>query len=302
MAFRRFLREAAALARLHHPSLPAVMEVGRANGVPYLIMELAAGQTLADRLELSSMGEGAVAQLALQLAGALEAIHAAGLLHRDVKPRNIVLRRRNRRGPAGRLRLGGSGVGARNVGRHSRVRGARGTRRRSSTSATRERTSIRWVRSCSRRSGPHARAAQGLRGPPRGHRASPRTNRDRCPWPIFWRRLVEASPPTDTRAPPASARTSRPSSARNPFRVPSQSGKGCSAARRRWIDSVERGQRPNEGGVPWCFGALPEPAKLGWLERSCGLDRARACGCLRPAVTPAIPVRSRPYGSSSKRT
>ena len=58
VAYRRFLREAAALARVHHSSLPAVMEVGRAGGVPYLIMELASGETLADRLDRGAMTEG----------------------------------------------------------------------------------------------------------------------------------------------------------------------------------------------------------------------------------------------------
>jgi signal transduction histidine kinase/ActR/RegA family two-component response regulator len=90
IAFRRFLREAVALARVHDPALPAVMEVGRSGGIPYLVMELASGETLADRLARGPLEEAQVVSLAHQLAGALEAIHAAGLVHRDVKPRNIV--------------------------------------------------------------------------------------------------------------------------------------------------------------------------------------------------------------------
>jgi signal transduction histidine kinase len=89
-AYRRFLREAAALARVRHPSLPAVMEVGRVGDVPYLVMELSTGETLADRLLRGSLSEREAISVAAQLASALDAIHAAGLLHRDVKPRNIV--------------------------------------------------------------------------------------------------------------------------------------------------------------------------------------------------------------------
>lgn len=90
MAYRRFLREAVALARVRHPSLPAVMEVGRSGGMPYLVMELAAGETLAERLSRGALSVREVIALGIQLAGALDAIHQAGLIHRDVKPRNIV--------------------------------------------------------------------------------------------------------------------------------------------------------------------------------------------------------------------
>src|SRR5262245_4461255 len=90
VAYRRFLREAAALARVRHPSLPAVMEVGQAGDVPYLVLELSNGETLSGRLERGPLGETQVISLAAQLSSALDAIHSAGLLHRDVKPQNIV--------------------------------------------------------------------------------------------------------------------------------------------------------------------------------------------------------------------
>ncbi len=90
MAYRRFLREAVALARVRDPALPAVMEVGRSEQTPYLVMELALGETLAERLSRGVLSEHEVIALGVRLAGALDAIHRAGLIHRDVKPRNIV--------------------------------------------------------------------------------------------------------------------------------------------------------------------------------------------------------------------
>ncbi|HWA71171.1 MAG TPA: AAA family ATPase [Polyangiaceae bacterium] len=87
---QRFLREAVTLARVRHPALPAVMEVGRAGEVPYIIMELAAGETLAERLRQGPLDEDQVTELALQLADALGKIHDSGLVHRDIKPTNIL--------------------------------------------------------------------------------------------------------------------------------------------------------------------------------------------------------------------
>jgi eukaryotic-like serine/threonine-protein kinase len=88
-------REAVALARVRHPGLPAVLEVGEADRLPYLLMELVEGETLADRLRKHPHGlaEQDVVDIGSQLAQVLGAVHAAGLVHRDVKPRNIVLER-----------------------------------------------------------------------------------------------------------------------------------------------------------------------------------------------------------------
>src|SRR5262249_19413769 len=78
LCYRRLLREAAALARVRHPSLPEVMEIGRVRGIPYLIMEFAAGETLAERLERGPLSEAEVVGFARQVASALGAIHAVG--------------------------------------------------------------------------------------------------------------------------------------------------------------------------------------------------------------------------------
>ncbi|MFW6086436.1 MAG: protein kinase domain-containing protein [Myxococcota bacterium] len=90
-----FHREAVALARVKDPGLPAVMEVGEVEGVPYLVMELAEGESLADRLRRGPLPEEEVVVLALQLARTLSAVHRRGLVHRDIKPSNIVLEPRS---------------------------------------------------------------------------------------------------------------------------------------------------------------------------------------------------------------
>jgi eukaryotic-like serine/threonine-protein kinase len=86
----RFLREAVALARVRHSALPQVMEVGQVGRVPYIIMELVAGETLAERLRRGALEEERVIDLGLQLSGALAKIHDAGLAHRDIKAQNIL--------------------------------------------------------------------------------------------------------------------------------------------------------------------------------------------------------------------
>jgi signal transduction histidine kinase/tetratricopeptide (TPR) repeat protein len=84
-------REAVALARAHHPCLPRVIEVGEVDDVPYIVMDLVEGETLAARLQRGPLLESEVLDLAIQLVGALAAVHGVGLVHRDVKPGNIVL-------------------------------------------------------------------------------------------------------------------------------------------------------------------------------------------------------------------
>ena len=85
-----FLREATALARVRHPALPAVMEVGWREGVPYLVMELVTGETLASRLRQGPLDEPTVLEVALQLCEALHSIHQCGLIHRDISPANVL--------------------------------------------------------------------------------------------------------------------------------------------------------------------------------------------------------------------
>jgi eukaryotic-like serine/threonine-protein kinase len=85
-----FRREAAMLAAVGHPGLPRIYDVGEAGPWPYLAMELLAGGSLGRRLALGPLEVPHALGLARQVAETLAAAHHAGLVHRDVKPDNIV--------------------------------------------------------------------------------------------------------------------------------------------------------------------------------------------------------------------
>jgi len=93
---RRFAAEARVLGGLAHPGLVALLDVGADLGparepLAYLVMELVEGVTLATMLERGPLDPGQVADVGRQLAQALEHAHVAGVVHRDVKPANILL-------------------------------------------------------------------------------------------------------------------------------------------------------------------------------------------------------------------
>jgi serine/threonine-protein kinase len=91
---RRFLREARLAARLSHPNVVSVYDAGEeAGGRPYIVMEHVEGKTLAEVLhERGRLPAEEAVTLALQACSGLEHAHAAGLVHRDVKPQNLLLR------------------------------------------------------------------------------------------------------------------------------------------------------------------------------------------------------------------
>jgi eukaryotic-like serine/threonine-protein kinase len=95
VAATRFLGEARAVATLDHPNIVAVYDVGDQDGTLYIAMERVAGATLRDVLANRALRPGEALRYAVQIAEALAAAHAAGILHRDVKPANIMITRRN---------------------------------------------------------------------------------------------------------------------------------------------------------------------------------------------------------------
>ncbi len=90
--FARFQREAEIASRLGHPNIVTVLDFNiTPEGVPYLVLELLEGHTLADRIAEGPMPLGEIVPIVRQLGSALAAAHAEGIVHRDLKPQNIFL-------------------------------------------------------------------------------------------------------------------------------------------------------------------------------------------------------------------
>nr|WP_315850166.1 serine/threonine-protein kinase [Rhodopirellula maiorica] len=90
---QRFLAEASATAKLDHPSIVPVYEVGDIDGRPFFSMKYIDGITLAERVSDGPMPQREAAQLVATVARAIQFAHDAGVLHRDIKPSNILLPR-----------------------------------------------------------------------------------------------------------------------------------------------------------------------------------------------------------------
>jgi eukaryotic-like serine/threonine-protein kinase len=90
---QRFLREARMAAALSHPNLVAVFDVGDEDGLPYIVMEYVDGETLADLMRRTGpVPPDRAVDLLLQVCAGLQHAHAAGLVHRDIKPQNLLVR------------------------------------------------------------------------------------------------------------------------------------------------------------------------------------------------------------------
>jgi serine/threonine protein kinase len=87
----RFRTEAAVLARLQHPNIVQIYDVGEAAGRPYFVLEFVAGGSLARHLDGTPQPARPAAGLVETLARAVQAAHASGVVHRDLKPANILL-------------------------------------------------------------------------------------------------------------------------------------------------------------------------------------------------------------------
>jgi diguanylate cyclase (GGDEF)-like protein len=109
-ALARFRREAALLARVNHSGVPRVFDVGLTDGHPYLVLELIDGQPLSARLRGGPLNEDTLVRLGRDVAAALHAAHGAGLVHRDIKPDNIIV------AESGQARLIDFGLAAGRVG------------------------------------------------------------------------------------------------------------------------------------------------------------------------------------------
>src|SRR5262245_6146329 len=89
---RRLLREARAGAAVVHPSVAPVYEIGEAEGIVFVAMELVEGETLQERIAGRPLPLGAALGIATEMADGLAAAHRAHLIHRDLKPANVVIR------------------------------------------------------------------------------------------------------------------------------------------------------------------------------------------------------------------
>ncbi len=90
---RRFEQEARAASALNHPNILTIFEIGRADGTYFIATEFVEGSTLRDLLSSGSLEPKRILEIGAQVADALAAAHGAGIIHRDVKPENIMVRR-----------------------------------------------------------------------------------------------------------------------------------------------------------------------------------------------------------------
>jgi len=87
----RFEREARSISSLNHPHICTLYDVGRQDGIDFLVMELLEGETLAGRLQKGALSLKQALQCGIEIAEALETAHKNGIVHRDLKPGNIML-------------------------------------------------------------------------------------------------------------------------------------------------------------------------------------------------------------------
>jgi len=89
---RRFVREAKSASALNHPNIITIHEIGDADNTHFIATEYIEGQTLREWLRDTQVDLKAALEIAIQIVGALDAAHRAGIIHRDVKPENVMVR------------------------------------------------------------------------------------------------------------------------------------------------------------------------------------------------------------------
>src|SRR6202163_4754400 len=90
-AKQRFDREARAISSLNHPNICTLHDVGHQDGIDYLVMEFLEGETLADRLRKGPLPLQQTLKYGIEICEGLEKAHRSGVIHRDLKPGNIML-------------------------------------------------------------------------------------------------------------------------------------------------------------------------------------------------------------------
>jgi len=88
---QRLLKEARAASALSHPNIVSIHDISSHEGMDFLVMEFVEGRTLKELMDTKAMSLGEVLEFAAQIASALEAAHSAGIVHRDIKPTNIMV-------------------------------------------------------------------------------------------------------------------------------------------------------------------------------------------------------------------
>ena len=88
---QRFEREAKTISQLNHPHICTLYDIGHQDGADFLVMEYLDGETLGTRLKRASLPIDQVFQFASEIADALDEAHRRGVIHRDLKPGNIML-------------------------------------------------------------------------------------------------------------------------------------------------------------------------------------------------------------------